>query len=239
MSFKSKFNKYARKIAAALTYFDDEGDGKDALLDIKRRIQRSDPIIFDVGANTGQTIERFKKNLPKANIYSFEPSPRPYLELHHNAKKYSGVKTFQLALGAKSGELTLYENSSSDMNSFLEMGEGGSGSIVGQSIVNVKTIDEFCLENNINYIDILKIDAQGFDFEVIKGATRMLRSGNIRQLYFEIIFSEMYKNVPRFSEIYDFLLDHDFLLVSLYEFHYQRGLAGWTDGLFIHKSACH
>jgi hypothetical protein len=65
----------------------------------------------------------------------------------------------------------------------------------------------------------------------------MIVAGKIRLLYFEIIFSDMYKNVPRFSEVYDFLLDHGFVLVSLYEFHYQKGLAGWTDGLFMHQSA--
>ena len=237
MSFKSKFNKYARKIASVLTHFDDEGDGKDPLLDMLRRIQSSTPVVFDVGANIGQSIVRFKKVLPKSKIYSFEPSERPFAQLSVEASRYSDVKAFQLALGSSNGELTLYENSSSDMNSFLEMGCNGSGSVVGQSVVSVLTIDTFCSEQQINYIDILKIDAQGFDFEVIKGAKQMILDGKIRQIYFEIIFSDMYKNVPRFSEIYDFLLDHGFVLVSLYDFHYQKGVAGWTDGLFIHRSA--
>ena len=181
MSFKSKFNKYARKIASVLTHFDDEGDGKDPLLDMLRRIQSSTPVVFDVGANIGQSIVRFKKVLPKSKIYSFEPSERPFAQLSVEASRYSDVKAFQLALGSSNGELTLYENSSSDMNSFLEMGCNGSGSVVGQSVVSVLTIDAFCSEHQINYIDILKIDAQGFDFEVIKGAKQMILDGKIRQ----------------------------------------------------------
>ena len=236
MSFKSKFNKYARKIASVLTYFDDEGDGKDPLVDMVRRLESSKPVVFDVGANIGQSVIRFKKILPQSQIYSFEPSAAPFAQLSIEASRYADVKVFELALGSSSGELTLYENSSSDMNSFLEMGDGGCGSVLGQSTVSVKTIDEFCFEHQINYIDILKIDAQGFDFEVIKGAKQMMLSGKIRQIYFEIIFSNMYKNVPRFSKAYDFLLDHGFVLVSLYDFHYQKGVAGWTDGLFIHQS---
>lgn len=237
MSFKSKYNKYARKIASILTRFDDEGDGKNPLLDMTRRLKNNEPVIFDVGANIGQSIERFKKALPNSVMYSFEPSVRPFLRLKEVAARYSSANVFQTALGSSNGTLTLYENSSSDMNSFLEMGDGGSGKIVGEVNVQVQTIDSFCAENHIAYIDILKIDAQGFDFEVIKGAKEMIAAGNIRLLYFEIIFSDMYKNVPRFSEVYDFLLDHGFILVSLYEFHYQKGLAGWTDGLFIHQSA--
>jgi len=237
MSFKSKYNKYARKIASVLTQFDDEGIGKDPLLDMIRRLKNNKPVIFDVGANIGQSIERFKKVLPNSVMYSFEPSARPFIGLREVAARYSGTNVFQAALGSSNGTLTLYENSSSDMNSFLEMGDGGSGEVIGKATVQVKTIDSFCAENNIDYIDILKIDAQGFDFEVIKGAKEMIAAGNIRLLYFEIIFSDMYKNVPRFSEVYDFLLDHGFIMVSLYEFHYQKDLAGWTDGLFIHQSA--
>jgi FkbM family methyltransferase len=237
MSFKSKFNKYARKIASALTHFDNEGLGKDPLRDMARRVQGSDLVIFDVGANVGQSIERFKKYFPDAAMYSFEPSSKAFALLEQKANAYANVSPYKMALGAQSGEMTLFENSSSDMNSFLEMGSGGSGEIVGQAVVLVKTIDQFCTENSISKIDILKIDAQGFDFEVIKGAKESILANKVKLLYFEIIFSEMYKNVPRFSEVYDFLLDHDFVLVSLYQFHYQESLAGWTDGLFIHKSA--
>lgn len=239
MSFKSKFNKYARKIASVLTHFDNEGDGKDPLVDMVRRLENDKPVVFDVGGNIGQSVVKFKKILPQSQIYSFEPSARPFGQLFIEASLHSDVKAFQFALGSSSGELILNENSCSDMSSFLEMGNGGSGSVLGQSAVPVKTIDEFCAEHQINYIDILKIDAQGFDFEVIKGAKQMILSGKIRQIYFEIIFSDMYKNVPRFSEVYDFLLDHGFVLVSLYDFHYQKGVAGWTDGLFICQSVPH
>lgn len=45
MSFKSKFNKYARKIASVLTYFDNEGLGKDPLLDMARRLKGDDIVI--------------------------------------------------------------------------------------------------------------------------------------------------------------------------------------------------
>ena len=237
MSFKSKFNKYARKIASVITHFDNEGHGKNPLLDMARRVKRRDALIFDVGANIGQSVERFKQYFPHATIHSFEPSAKAFSLLEQKASAYANVTPHQLALGAQSGELALFENSSSDMNSFLEMGSGGSGEIIGQTIVPVKTIDQFCAEQNIAQIDILKIDAQGFDFEVIKGAKESILANKVKLIYFEIIFSEMYKNVPRFSVVYDFLLDHGFVLVSLYDFHYQEGLAGWTDGLFIHRSA--
>lgn len=237
MSFKSKFNKYARKIAKVITYFDDEGNGKDPLLDIKRRLDQKAPIIFDVGANTGQSVRKFKRFFPEGKIYSFEPSTKAYNELEKVSHQYKNVWPHQIALGSQEAQMKMFENACSDMNSFLEMGKHGSGSIIGESIVQVTTIDQFCAQNNIPKIHVLKIDAQGYDFEVIKGAKAMMLANKIELLYFEIIFSEMYQGVPRFSEVYDFLLDHGFLMVSLYDFHYQQNLAGWTDGLFIHQSA--
>ncbi len=237
MSFKSKFNKYARKIARAITYFDDEGHGKNPLLDISRRLGQGEPIIFDVGANIGQSVVNFKRYFPLSKIYSFEPSEKAFKYLEKLSHQYQNVETYQMALGSKESTMKIFENSCSDMNSFLEMGKNGSGSIVGESIVEVTTIDQFCARNDIQKIHILKIDTQGFDFEVIKGAKESILANKIDLIYFEIIFSEMYKGVPRFSEIYDFLIDHGFSLVSLYDFHYQENLAGWTDGLFIHQSA--
>jgi hypothetical protein len=45
----------------------------------------------------------------------------------------------------------------------------------------------------------------------------------------------MYKGLPRFDEIYAFLADRRFALVSSYDFYYQHGRAGWTDALFINE----
>ena len=74
------------------------------------------------------------------------------------------------------------------------------------------------------------------DLEVFKGAERTMSANNVGLIYFEIIFSDMYKNLPPFAQVFDFLINRDFLLVSFYEFFYQNQLASWTDALFVHKS---
>jgi len=239
MSFKSKFNKYARKIATALTYFDNEGLGKNPLLDISRLLKNSRPVIFDVGANVGQSIIKYKKQFPKSFIYSFEPSPETYKTLIRTANQYESVKAINCALGSIPGKTILYENSYSDMSSLLQMGEFGSGNVMRETEVEVLTIDKFCAQDRIPKIDILKIDTQGFDLEVVRGASTMISNSQIKFIYLEIIFSDMYKKSAKFSEIYDFLIGNGFILVSLYQFHYQKGVAGWTDGLFVHSSLVH
>ena len=132
--------------------------------------------------------------------------------------------------------MTFFENTCPDMSSFLPLGKYGWGTIKQETLVEVETIDQFCQEKNIGRIDILKLDTQGFELEVLKGAEYAIGTKKIGLVYLEINFSEMYKNLPSFAEVYDFLESRDFLLVSFYKFHYQNEFVLWTDVLFVHKS---
>ena len=68
---------------------------------------------------------------------------------------------------------------------------------------------------------------------MFKGAQQMMREDRIQMLYFEIIFSDMYKDLPGFDTVYRYLSENRFRLVSFYRFHFQNNLASWTDALFI------
>jgi len=64
----------------------------------------------------------------------------------------------------------------------------------------------------------------------------MLGCGRIGLVYFETIISKQYRGLARFTEAINFLMDRDYVLVSNYIVCYLRGLASWTDLLFVHKS---
>lgn len=119
------------------------------------------------------------------------------------------------------------------MSSILEPSADCWGEIKARVQVELRTLDAYCTEHRITHIDILKVDTQGFDLEVIKGARELLKLRRIRMIYMEITFSDMYKGLPRLDEIYGFLASQGFSLVSFYAFHYQHDRAGWTDALFI------
>ena len=55
-------------------------------------------------------------------------------------------------------------------------------------------------------------------------------------IYLEITFSAMYQGLPRIDELFKFLLDHGFRVVSFYDMYYQNGLLGWTDVLFVNPA---
>ena len=210
--------------------------GDDPIKDIKKLITTRQPLVFDVGANLGQSVEWFRRHVPKSDIHSFEPSPSCFNLLQENTARYAGVHVWNFAFGSVPGEMSFAENSSGDMSSFLELGTDGWGEIVRHTNVKVRTIDNFCAEQAISCIDILKIDTQGFDLEVLKGAERMIRDHGIRTVYLEIIFNDMYVNAPTISQIYDFMIAHGFVLVTFYPCRYQNRAACDVNALFAHKT---
>ena len=224
------------KFGYDIVRFESNQIGKNYLIDIGRFLHSDHPIIFDVGANVGQSIQQFRKKFPRSTIHSFEPSPTTFETLERQASEFKNVHLWNFALGSSSGKMTFLENPQSTMSSFLPLGKFGWGKITKETLVEVKTIDQFCHDENIERIDILKSDTQGFELEVFKGAEHMIRASKIGLMYFEMNFSEIYQGLPPFTEIYDFLTSQDFLLVSFYQFHYTKKLAGWTDALFVHKS---
>ena len=236
---KKKILSFIRKFSLKFGYDVvklEKTGGKNPLADMEKFLHKDHLMVFDVGANVGQSIHSFRSHFPRCIIHSFEPSPSTFQTLCQKADGLNDIHLWNCALGSNSGQMALLENSKSEMSSFLPLSEFVSGKVTKETLVEVKTIDQFCHDENIEYIDILKSDTQGFDFEVFKGAEHTIRAQKIGLIYFEIIFSDMYKNLPSFAQIYDFLINRDFLLVSFYKFHYKKNLASWTDALFVHKS---
>jgi FkbM family methyltransferase len=210
--------------------------GRDALEDMARYLQTDRPLVFDVGANIGQSIERFRARFPRSTIHSFEPSPTTFDTLRRYAGNLDGVHLWNCALGSAPGRRMLFENSDTSMSSLLPLGESGWGDVTKETSVDVTTIDQFCRAHEIQRIDVLKSDTQGFELEVLRGAERMFGAETVGLVYCEVIFSDMYEGRASCAEIYDFLTNRGFRLVTFYDFYYQQHLAGWTDALFVHHA---
>ncbi len=191
------------------------------------------PMVFDVGANIGQSITRFTGLLPGCQIHAFEPSPRTFHQLRANTKGVEQLHLVNAGVGSVRGSGVLFENEYSDMSSFLQPDDAAWGQVVQQTAVDVLTLDDYCSERAIEHIDLLKIDTQGYDFEVLKGAEGLLGAGGIRLVLMEVIFSDMYVGQPPFDEVYRYLIDHDLRLVAFYGFSLRNMRASWSDALFV------
>lgn len=195
---------------------------------IKKLIYKIDPTIFDVGANKGQSIIKFKKLFPKSTIHSFEPNKNETELL----KKYNSQSVIinNVAVADKNYNTTLnvtkghsgwssikkINMSSRWVKSRLKSLKIKKNFLSRQNIKCV-SLDYYCKINNIKNIDILKIDTQGFEKEVIKGAKQLLKKQRIKIIIIELIFSKIYGKSINVLDIEKFLIPNSYKLVSVSE----------------------
>lgn len=193
-------------------------------------------VFFDVGANTGQTIKHLRKYFPKGRIYAFDPGKTAFESLQKSFGSTENIFIENVALGSEPDKKEFFENEMSTMSSFLHLGKNGWGSVINQTEVDITTIDSFCADNKIRAINLLKSDTQGFELEVLRGATEMLAKNKIQFIYLEINFVELYKNLPSFCDIQQFLLPYNFKLMRFYGTNYYENSLGWTDALYYNPN---
>ena len=157
---------------------------------IKGKIKNEEnPVLFDVGANIGKYTLLLNKYFDKKNIkiFSFEPSKKSFEELKLNAKEVKNLKIFNLGFGEKEYTATLFsDKEGSSLSSLYKRKLNHFGvKMENKEIVEVETIDNFCSKNSIGRIDFLKLDAEGNEFLILKGAGNMINSGKIDFIQFE------------------------------------------------------
>jgi FkbM family methyltransferase len=193
------------------------------------------PVVFDVGANVGQTVERIRNYFDHPVIHAFEPSPATFAALRRATEGIPDLTLNNMALGRRAGTADFVENSDPALSSLLEFGPDSWGSVTGKIPVTVATLDQYCVAQRLERIDVLKLDTQGFEIEVLHGGETMLREGRIGAVFMEITFIEMYKGLPGLDEIYRFMTDHGLYLMAFYDFHYRNNRLGWCDAMFARR----
>ncbi len=155
--------------------------------------------VFDIGANDGGYSLILKKSLPSTSIYAFEPHPETFIKLQGNTRK-TGIRVFNVGFGNKEGTKMLYDFAedaelkyTQPTSTLASLNKYVIESLHGQKSksykVKLATIDSFCKKNKIKSIDFLKIDTEGSEYQVLKGATNLLKKNKIEIILFE--FNEM------------------------------------------------
>ena len=210
--------------------------GTDLATDLSLVVRKNSPLCLDVGANQGQTIALFNVVFNDPDIYAFEPSQKIFRQLDANYSS-ARVQVYNLALGSSPGEKEFINYEDPCLSSFLRLEASPENrfrqtSVRGHETVVVDTIDRFVSREKLGLIDLLKIDTQGYDFEVLKGASGALKNGLIQNVLVELNFIPMYEGQGSSTEILEFLSMHGLRLVDFYEkFREGRSLA-WCTALF-------
>ncbi len=185
-----------------------------------RRLRAWTPngVIFDVGANIGQTVLSLSTAFPEASIYTFEPSPTSFEEMTRRTAAVQNVQRFNFAFGAEPGTAELFVHRKSEQSTLrrdLSDAPGFSGGLT--ATVQVRTLDDFLAERTIDFVQYLKIDTEGFDLEVLNGANAALKAHRIGMIQVEAGFSQdegKFIPLERFRTV---LREHGYLLFGIYE----------------------
>jgi FkbM family methyltransferase len=173
-------------------------------------------VIFDVGANVGQSAKLYLNEFPNSYIYCFEPVKATFIQLKDNIGNNKRVHCYQLALGSSKriGEMVL----KGDSDLFFLSGQLNSKIISEiKETVSVITIDEFCKTQNIDHISLLKIDTEGGDLDVLLGSLNMLTSQRIDFLQIEAGMNPNNLDHISFEKLKEYLESHDYFLFGIYD----------------------
>ena len=156
---------------------------KKNILFIKKKLGNEIETLIDVGANIGETILEFNRNFKIKKIYSIEPNFEAYNEIRKQKNKNVEVFNFaasdieeqdKLKIGYLSSMSTINEINNDSIytkvKSFIIWILTRKFAIYkNETIIEKKRLDKFIDKQNIDVIDILKIDTEGHEFNVIKG----------------------------------------------------------------------
>lgn len=196
--------------------------------------------LCDIGANCGKWAYVLHKTNPSLkHIVFFEPQKK--LEQTLNELSLPGVSKviYSCALGDKEETLTIKGGTSSA--SFLNSTEVQDfyfpNSVQPDSeLVDIKILDKIYEENDLPQPDLIKLDVQGFELNVLRGASNVISKAKC--LVIELSFREFYKNQPHVWEVFKFLQEHGYTMIAKgYEWKsYKSGVELLQmDGIFINK----
>lgn len=174
--------------------------------------------ILDVGANIGQFALGVRERWPQSKIISIEPGEKAFKILSKRAAVDPNWTALQTALGDEVGLIILNEYEYSVASSTLPVSNSHAEHIrdVGsarQIKVPLKTLDGSIDIEQLRSPVLLKIDVQGSELSVLRGAENVLR--NISIILLELSIIPLYKEQPLFDQIYSFLRAHGFYLLDI------------------------
>jgi FkbM family methyltransferase len=170
--------------------------------------------VLDVGANTGQFATRLRRLGYRGWIHSFEPNHEAFRvleEIHRNDPLWRG---YPIALGSARETRPFYVHPNSSLSSFLLPTQGSSN--VAATTVAVQRLDDIVDIIVSGLPDpkiLLKLDTQGWDLEVVRGAETTLRC--VLALLSEVSVQPLYERMTPYHEALEFYGDLGFVLYDM------------------------
>jgi FkbM family methyltransferase len=187
--------------------------------------------LLDIGARYG-IHPRWNKIAPHLIVYAFEPDAKESQRINEKAALLPyQLQCLPLALGSNNGDkITLYLCKDPGSSSLYEPNTdlvsqfyfAPNMEVIDTSKVRVNRLDKICRQKQLKP-DVIKIDTQGFELEILKGAGTAVLN-NVKLVELEVEFNEQYKNQPLFSHVDLFMRKNGFVLLGLRRSYWRRKL---------------
>lgn len=172
--------------------------------------------LLDVGANVGTYAAYLARVAPTATIHAFEPHPRTFAHLESRVAGMP-ITAWQAALSDKAGTTTLYDHAARDGSTQASLSQPAvalfDGDIVAHDVV-CTTLDDFIAKHGISRVALLKIDTEGLDLSVLRGARRAIEARVFQCIQFEFISANIATGV-RMRDFFDLLQGYRIYRVCL------------------------
>jgi FkbM family methyltransferase len=166
--------------------------------------------IFDIGANIGYYSIQFGKKSDV--VYAFEPMEYQYNELQRNLEinSLTNIRTVKKIVSSTTGRERIY---------FSGFENTGKSSLVKKTRhfedISSITLDEFCEEQQIDNIDLIKIDVEGYEYKVLAGLKKMLKLKKVTHIFVELLEKNLNKAGSSSGEICDLLESYGYQAYSI------------------------
>lgn len=217
----------------------------DAFDTIRRVISPLQPVTFlDIGANAGWKARRMVECFPRARVWAFEPSPGVAAGLVERTKGSNNIVPVVKAAGAFNGSATFHVTKNDWCGSTLPpstLGREMYGDwydVSSTARVEMVRLDDWAASVGVAHVDAMKIDAQGAELDVIRGADRLLRS-SVLAVSAEAPLNAEYAGASTFHDVDAALRERGFELFQIHE-HWWRGperRSACLDALWLKSKA--
>jgi FkbM family methyltransferase len=207
-------------------------------------LQSKCKIVFDVGAHRGDIALHIDTLLSPDVIHAFEPNPEVFGKLQDAVSKAKAKMILNnVGVGSENSMQTFYDLNQTGSSSFLTLNPSspytqGIGLVETSSYdVPVITLDSYCANMGVTSVDYLKIDVQGYEFNVLQGCNNLLSSGSIKVIQFELLVRNLYQGSTLPSKIFTLLENNDYRMLTLHSFWPATGARLFQcDAVFCHRS---
>jgi FkbM family methyltransferase len=184
-------------------------------------------VIYDIGAHKGRWTKWHKKILKNKRFILFEAN-----EIHRKKLEKISSEVFIQVLSDENKQLKFFRKGGTGDSIYLENTDHYTDSF---ELVSAKNIDTLINEKNLPLPDFIKLDVQGAELDILKGAKTAISSCNVILMECPIVQYNL--GAPKLEEYLNFMKEIDFLPIKIFEQHIDRGLLIQIDILFMSKKS--